>query len=187
MPSLSFGGRLSLAFSSFFRILSDGAFASRVDGVREEAPELPPPSVPPATLASPGVSLPPPAPNHGDGAMLLLGLLQRQARFVDFVEEDIAGFPDADVGAAARVVHTGCRAVVREHFTLGPARTEAEGAKVTIDEGYDPHRVKLTGAVGKAPHVGTLRHRGWIANSVRLPELQSGADPSVVAPAEVET
>lgn len=186
MPSLSLGGRLSLAFSSFFRILSDVSFASRVDAVRDEMPELPPASLPPATLASPGASIAPPAQRHGEGAMLLLGLLQRQARFVDFVEEDIAGFADAEVGAAARVVHAGCRAVVRDHFTLTPARTEAEGAKLTIDAGYDPERVKLTGDVGKPPHVGTLRHRGWLASSVRLPELQEGRDASVLAPAEVE-
>ena len=116
--------------------------------------------------------------------MSLLALLQRRARFVDFVEEDIAGFSDADVGAAARAVHDGCRAVVREHFTLAPARDESEGATISIEEGYDAGRVKLVGAVGKPPWRGALRHRGWVVSAARMPELLAGADPSVLAPAE---
>ncbi|MCC6648549.1 MAG: DUF2760 domain-containing protein [Polyangiaceae bacterium] len=186
MPSPSLGRRLSLALSSFFRIVSDAEFASRVLAASDPAPELPPPSVPPATLASPGVSQPPPAPTRAEGAVSLLALLQRRARFVDFVEEDIASYSDADVGAAARAVHDGCREVIREHFTLSPARDEPEGAAVTVEEGYDAARVKLTGAVGKPPWRGVLRHRGWVVSSARLPELLGGADPSVVAPAEVE-
>ena len=39
-------------------------------------------------------------------ALQLLGLLQRDARFIDFVEEDIAGYADADIGAAARLCTT---------------------------------------------------------------------------------
>ena len=37
-------------------------------------------------------------------ALQLLGLLQREARFIDFVEEDIAAYSDADIGAASRLL-----------------------------------------------------------------------------------
>ncbi len=187
MSSPSLGQRVSLALSSFFRILSDAEFAARVDAARAPAPELPPPSTPPATLASPGVSTPPPAPTRAEGATSLLALLQRRARLVDFVEEDLAAFSDADVGAAARAVHDGCRDVIREHFTLEPAHPGDEGATVTVEEGYDAGRLRLVGAVGKPPWRGALRHRGWVASSTRMPELLAGADPRVIAPAEVET
>jgi hypothetical protein len=53
-------------------------------------------------------------------ALQLLGLMQREARFVDFIQEDVAPYTDAEIGAAARVVHEGCRKVLREHFTLSP-------------------------------------------------------------------
>jgi len=53
-------------------------------------------------------------------ALQLLGLLQREARFVDFIQEDVAPYTDAEIGAAARVVHEGCRKMLREHFALAP-------------------------------------------------------------------
>src|SRR5436190_15346400 len=40
-------------------------------------------------------------------------LFQSEARFVDFVQEDVAGYADAEIGAAARVVHEGDRKSTR--------------------------------------------------------------------------
>jgi hypothetical protein len=120
-------------------------------------------------------------------ALQLLGLLQRDARFIDFVEEDIVNYSDADIGAAARLVHDGCRAVLREHFTIKPVRTEAEGSRVTLQEGFDAAAVRLTGnVVGKAPFNGQVSHRGWKVEDTRLPKLAPSHDASIVAPAEVE-
>jgi hypothetical protein len=99
---------------------------------------------------------------------------------------DVASFSDADIGAAARVVHTGCRKALREHVKLAPVRAEDEGAKVTVDGGAESG-VKLTGNVGgKGPHTGTLRHRGWRALDVKLPTAVAGHDAHIVAEAEVE-
>ena len=47
---------------------------------------------------------------HASGLMLL-SALQREGRFVDFIRQDVAGFSDEDIGAAARVVHGGCRKI----------------------------------------------------------------------------
>jgi hypothetical protein len=122
-----------------------------------------------------------------DAALQLLGLLQRDARFIDFIAEDVAGYSDADIGAAARVVHGGCRTVLREHFTIRPVRSEAEGSRVTLPEGFDATAVRLTGnVVGKAPFTGSLSHRGWRVQDVRLPKLAASHDTSVIAAAEVE-
>lgn len=129
---------------------------------------------------------PAPRPTH-EAALQLLALLQREGRLVDFLEEDVASFPDADIGAAARVVHAGCRKALRDHVKLAPVRDEDEGAKVTLPEGFDPSAVKLTGDVqGKGPFTGTLRHRGWRATEVSLPVAVEGHDARVVAQAEVE-
>ncbi|MDR0225573.1 MAG: DUF2760 domain-containing protein [Burkholderiaceae bacterium] len=120
-------------------------------------------------------------------ALQLLGLLQREARFVDFVQEDVAGYADAEIGAAARVVHEGCRKVLREHFSIAPVRTEAEGSRVTLPAGFDAAAVRLTGnVVGQAPFTGTLGHRGWRVDEVRLPRLTDEKAAAVVAQAEVE-
>jgi len=125
-------------------------------------------------------------PPPTDAALQLLALLQREGRFVDFLEEDVASFGDADIGAAARVVHSGCRKALREHVKLEPVRSEDEGAKVTLAEA-SPNEVKLTGNVqGKGPHTGVLRHRGWRAVTVQLPTAVAGHDARIVAQAEVE-
>ena len=108
-------------------------------------------------------------------------------RYVDFLMEDVTGFTDADIGAAARVVHDGCKRALDAHFTVKPVRDEDEGASITVPAGYDAHALRLTGnVVGDGPHRGTLAHRGWRATDVRLPKLVAGHDGRVLAPAEVE-
>jgi hypothetical protein len=122
-----------------------------------------------------------------DAALQLLGLLQKEARFIDFIKEDIASFSDADIGVAARVVHEGCNKAINEHFTLSVVRNEQEGAKVTLLEGFDAAAVRLTGnIVGAAPFTGTLVHKGWQVTGIRLPKLTLGHNAAIVAPAEVE-
>jgi len=122
-----------------------------------------------------------------DAALQLLGLLQKEARFIDFIEEDIAAYSDADIGIAARVVHEGCRKAINEHFTLAPVRSEAEGNKITLQQGFDAATVRLTGnIVGTAPFTGTLIHKGWQVTNVRLPKLTQGHNAAIIAAAEVE-
>ena len=188
-PNVSLLGRLSLAFGTFFSILGDGDFAASVLRLRSGAAPTPAPAPAAAPVAAPA---PAPAPvvikeATPEAALQLLGLLQRDARFIDFVEEDIAKYSDADIGAAARLVHDGCRATLREHFTIQPVRDEAEGSRVTINEGFDATAIRLTGnVVGKAPFSGSISHRGWRAADVRLPKLTQSHDATVLAPAEVE-
>lgn len=189
-PNPSLLRRVSLAFGSFFSILSRPDFAAGVERLQSGEPLVPPPA--PTAAPTPAPTLPPPpapvaqvAPNAS--ALQLLGLLQREARFIDFMQEDIQGYSDADIGAAARVVHEGCRKVLREHFTLTPVRTESEGSRITLPAGFDAASVRLTGnVVGQAPFTGTLNHRGWRATDTRLPQLAASHDPAILAQAEIE-
>ena len=122
-----------------------------------------------------------------DAALQLLGLLQKEARFIDFIKEDITAFSDADIGVAARVVHEGCNKAMNEHFTLTTVRSEQEGSKISLPQGFDAAAVRLTGnIVGTAPFTGTLVHKGWQVTDIRLPKLTSGHNAAIVAPAEVE-
>jgi len=128
-----------------------------------------------------------PAEPDPASALVLLGLLQRHGRFVDFVEQDIADFDDSDVGAAARVVHEGCRKALRSNMKLEPIRLEQEESQVEVASGFDPSEIKLTGKVtGSTPYRGVLRHQGWRAGDLSLPRPLQGHDPAIVAPAEVE-
>lgn len=125
--------------------------------------------------------------NSPDAALQLLTLLQQEARFIDFVQENLAGFSDADIGAAARVVHEGSKKALNDYFTLEAVREEAEESRITLPEGFNAGEVRLTGnVVGQAPFTGTLIHRGWKATAVKLPKLAEGHDAKVIAPAEVE-
>lgn len=134
----------------------------------------------------PAAPAPPPERVHASG-LVLLAALQREGRLIDFLQQEVAGFSDEEVGAAARVVHEGCRKVVRGYFEFEPARKEAEGATVTLPQGFDAQRVRLTGNVaGQPPFKGTLKHHGWVAKDIRMPALSDAMDPRVVAPAEVE-
>ena len=195
---LPFFTRLWFAWVVFFKVLFDGLFAAKLYTPQLEAPkqaETPKLAEKPAEVVVEKVvervvekivEKPVAGPPPTDAALQLLALFQREGRFVDFLEEDIASFADADIGAAARVVHSGCRKALREHVKLEPVRSEEEGVKVTLAE-VDPNEVKLTGNVqGKGPHTGVLRHRGWKAVSVTLPTAVQGHDARVVAQAEVE-
>ncbi len=164
--SLSFFARVGLAF----RVLGNGVLAGKVAAL-EAAPEKP---------------AEPPAEKTHAAALALLALLQREGRLVDFLQEDLSAYSDADIGAAARVVHTGSRKVLQQYFTLEPVLADAEGASITVPTGFSAERIRLTGNVaGQPPYRGTLKHHGWIASSIRLPAIPS-LDPRVVAPAEVE-
>ena len=122
-----------------------------------------------------------------DAALQLLTLLQQDARFIDFIQEDLTGYSDADIGAAARVVHEGSKKTLNNYFTFEAVRSEEEESRITLAEGFNAAEVRLTGnVVGDAPFTGTLVHKGWKVTDVKLPKLAEGHDTSIVASAEVE-
>lgn len=136
-------------------------------------------------------ALPPPPPVSPDAAhasgLFLLGMLQREGRLIDFLQEDVAGFSDAEVGAAARVVHDGCRKVLREYLPVAAVVSQSEGEQVNVPAGFDANRFRLTGNVtGPGPFSGALKHHGWVATEVKLPPVPTAMDVRVLAPAEVE-
>jgi hypothetical protein len=181
----SFLRRIPLAFGAFFRIFSDVDYATRIDTLRHDAERPPAPAKPPEQ--SPKATLSPLKETSPDAALQLLSLLQRDARLIDFTRENLKSYSDAEIGAAARVVHEGCHKVLSEHFTIEPVREETEGSRIVLNEGFDAAAIRLTGkVVGKAPFHGSLSHRGWRATGIRLPKLAEGHDASVLAPAEVE-
>lgn len=177
----SFFARIGLAYVAFFRVLFDGLFAGKVLGLTSgdaPAPSAPKPPEPP----SPKLREAP-----VDSALQLLGLLQREGRLIDFLQEDVSGYSDADIGAAARVVHDSVAKALFAHVKLVRIRSDSEGSRVTLPKGFSASEVRLTGnVVGEAPFTGTLNHAGWRAERIELPKLSEGHDVSILAPAEVE-
>jgi hypothetical protein len=130
---------------------------------------------------------PAPLPKEDPSAPLrLLNIFQREGRLLDFLLEDISAYDDAQVGAAVRDIHRGCRKTIEEHLTLERILAGDEGQEVTVPKGFDPAAIRLTGNVtGQPPFKGTLQHHGWRVKKVNLP-TSTGNESMVVAPAEVQ-
>jgi hypothetical protein len=151
---------------------------------RQDAPPRKPLGGP--VLPAPGQ----PEASRADAEIVhFLAMLQEKGRLVDFLMDDINAYSDAQVGAAARVVHAGCKGVLQEHFRINPVRTEPEGSPVQIPAGYSVDEYRLVGKIaGAAPFSGVLVHRGWKTDMVKLPRLLRGAADQLpaISPAEVE-
>jgi Domain of unknown function (DUF2760) len=190
--------RFLLAIRCFFAVLFRGrlpADAAALLPPAERPPDaaLPPreaelvTATPPAAAAAPAPAPSPPKADDGVGAVKLLALLQREGRLLDFLQEEIDAYSDAQIGAAVRDIHRGCRRALAEHVPVEPVLREPENSRVRIDAGFDPSRIRLVGnVVGEPPFTGTLKHHGWRTAKVALPTGAGAADPSVVVPAEVE-
>jgi hypothetical protein len=169
-------GRIVLAFRSFFAILFHGALPQGA----LEALGL--------AKAAPAAAKAEPAADHSDGAIALLGILQRDARLVDFLLEDVSGYSDEQVGAAVRSLHDQCRDSLVRYVSLAPVIDAVEGVYTSVAALPAAERAALVKFIGNVPaelpQGGTLRHKGWRAEKVTLPAPRHGV--RVVAPAEIE-
>src|SRR5262245_49819064 len=171
--------RIKLAFAAFFTILFQGRLPA---ALRDTAP-APATSTTAASSSSP---VPPPI-DQVDRAVQMLALLQRDGRLVDFLMEDLATYSDAQIGAAVRDVHAGCRGVLTRYVTLEPILDGREGDRTNVSQDIDPSAVRLVGnTTGRPPFAGTLLHRGWRATKLELPALGAPAGRRIVGQAEVE-
>jgi hypothetical protein len=172
----SFFARLRTAISCFSHVLADSKFCRQAAELLRPAP----PQVPAKAAALPSERV------HAAG-LAVLASLQREGRLIDFLREDMTAFSDAEIGAAARVVHAGCGKTLAEYFVIEPVLKEPEGASIKVPAGFDAQRIRLTGNIaGQPPFRGTLKHHGWVATVVRLPAVSETIDPRVLAAAEVE-
>ncbi|WP_435010417.1 DUF2760 domain-containing protein [Tundrisphaera lichenicola] len=154
--------RFLLGCQALWKIWTDPLFASRAEGLFQKAPTGP--------------------------DLRVLAVLQRDGRLVDFLQEDIDPYTDAQIGAAVRDIHRGCRKALRDYVTVTPILPGEEESEVTIAPDFDPASIRLTGNVqGSPPFRGVLKHHGWRVEEVHLPALPGARDDSsVLAPAEVE-
>ena len=184
-------GRVSTAFRAFFGSLFNADTASRVSQAlsAEGLPSPVPIATPPAPEPKPvEFKKPEPKKPTQSEAITLLATLQREARLVDFLKEDLSGYADEQVGAAVRAIQRDSAKVLDRFFALQPVVADEEGAKVNVPTGFDAARYRLTGKVtGAPPFAGTLQHHGWEATKCELPQF-TGSDSAAktVAPAEIE-
>ena len=183
-------GRISTAFRAFFGSLFNRETATRVQGaLAGKALPAPQPVAAPAPVPKPvEIKRPEPKKPTQSEAITLLASLQREARLVDFLKENLSGYSDDQVGAAVRAIHQDAGKVLDRFFALQPVIADEEGARVEVPAGFDAARYRLTGKVtGEPPFTGTLQHHGWEATKCELPHF-TGAESAAktVAPAEIE-
>ena len=120
--------RLAVAFRAFFRVLANALVAEKVEQVLK-GQALP-------AIEHQPVEKPPPKPEPKPAkkaivrsdALKLLEALQREARLVDFFQEPLTGYEDAQIGAVVRDLHRQCAATLERMFGLKPIEAAAEGA-----------------------------------------------------------
>ena len=171
--------RISQAFRAFFSILFGGALPADIAQAFGYSKAMP-------VRSSQEKTPSPPKPQAGPsaGAVQILGILQREARLVDFLMEDIGPYADDQIGAAVRDVHAQARQALERYMKLQPVIDGVEGT-FTKTEGLQAASLKFVGKVppsGMAPG-GVLRHKGWKAEKVDLPPTGPN---DVLAPAELE-
>lgn len=184
--------RIWLATKLFFLVLLKREIAERARQLHESSATAAPPAVAPQSPAAaqktPAAAVPAPTVPARSDALTLLEALQREARLIDFLQEEISSYTDDQVGGAVREVHQGCRAVLDRMFGIRPVRNEAEGTRVTVDEETPAAHTRLVGKVPEQrPVTGVLVHAGWKAERCQIPQWNGTPQTaSVLAPAEVE-
>ena len=165
--------RVTLAFAAFFTILFKGRLPAALQTSARSAPA-------PAAAAAAAIDSP-------DRAVQMLALLQRDGRLIDFLMEDLGAYGDAQIGAAVRDVHAGCRRVLDHYVSLESMLDGREGEQTMVAEQPDAAAIRLVGNVtGRPPFRGTLLHRGWRTARIELPPLGPNPGRRIVAQAEVE-
>jgi hypothetical protein len=116
-----------------------------------------------------------------------LSVLQREGRLLDFFDEDLARYEDAQIGAAVRSIQEDCKQAVKKYIDPRPVVDSDEGQPITIAAGFDMDAITLVGHVtGDPPFEGIVKHPGWKAGKKEIPKLSDIQDPAVITPAEIQ-
>ena len=164
--------------------------------IRRSLAKMEPPKPTAATPKKVKKNLPPrPTPEEKEAlvrenqrrTLHLLSLLQREGRLVDFLAENLKDYDDAQIGAAVRNIQENCQKALQKYLKIEAVIDKEEGEEISLEKGFDPSAIKLTGNVtGEPPFKGALQHRGWRVGRLDLPTLSGSPDPTIIAPAEVE-
>jgi hypothetical protein len=164
------GFLLGLGLTAGFFLLMKKPTALATSSVSPSSP--PPPAAPPKPTAD---------------AIRFLALLQSEARFFDFLMEDLSNIDDPTVGKAVKEIHKKTKATIEQHLVLEQILPQLEGSSVTVPVGFDPSRIRVLGNVtGQPPFTGTLNHPGWRVREIKLAPPATGTDVFVIQPAEVQ-
>ncbi len=184
--------RLGLALRAFWKALFDRAAAERmavaldaISDARIESTATPAQESKPHVAAKPQVA---PKPAAGQNpAITLLATLQRDARLIDLIHEDLDQYQDAQVGAAARPCLKQCRQSLDRILKIEKLVAASENDSVTVAADASAARYRWIGEIPASDSTtAKLVHPGWQATSIELPQWSGrDEDATVIAPAQV--
>jgi len=187
---------LGTAFRAFFAAVFNSDMASKLKQVLDQPAEtLALPSMPARDVAtgvagSPEKQTPKLSANDDrSDAITLLVALQREARLIDLVKENLGQYSDAQIGAAARPCLQQCAATLDRLFGLRAIESVADGQTIAVPNNASPSRYLWIGESSGDDQAtnGKLVHHGWEASQVELPKWTGATvDARVIAPIQVK-
>lgn len=180
--------RLGLALRAFWKALFDRAVGERI-AIALDAPvdsRIEQKSA--KTMSEPAKASPQAKPLPAQNAAItLLATLQRDARLIDLIYENLDQYQDAQVGAAARPCLKQCRQSLDRILKIEKLVAANESDTIPVPADASVARFRW---IGEAPASETatakLVHPGWRAASVQLPQWSGqAADAEIIAPAQV--
>ncbi len=180
-------GKFGVACRAFWRAFRNQDFADQVEQLLEGKALPGPERIAAAERPKPKEEKKPKLTGRSD-ALSLLATLQREGRFLDFLQESLDDYPAEQVKSAVLDIHRDCRAAVERLFAMAPLVDQEEETELEVPVGYDAATYRLSGNVtGEPPFRGTLKHHGWKATKCEIPQYTGSSDSAfVVAAAEVE-
>lgn len=179
--------RLGLAFRAFFKAMFDPQAAERMALALDE-------DLTPALTHQPKTEQPITAPKQPkrpaspaqNPAVTLLATLQRDARLIDLIHEDLDQYQDAQVGAAARPCLKQCRQSLDRMLKIEKLFDAVENDSVPVDANASPAQVRWVGEAASQSSEAKLVHAGWKATATDLPQWSGKTeDAKIIAPAQV--
>ncbi len=178
--------RLGLALKAFFSVLGNRETANRVQAAMK-TPLLESKAAPVAkSEATPPKSELKESARGRSEALTLIATLQREARFLDLVQEPLDGYTDAQIGSAARDVLRDTSSTLKRLFGIERLVDLPEGERIELPSDMSASRWRVVGPTPNG-NKASLIHAGWQATHCDVPQWSGLAkDSLVLAPAEVE-
>ncbi len=174
---------LGTAFRAFFAALLNQDVARQLKTVLDAGAKTTTPALPQAK--SPEAAPAPPKTASRSDAITLLATLQREARLIDLVKENLSAYSDAQIGAAARPCLQQCATTLERVMSVQPIVTASDGSMIEVPESAGPARYQWIGE--GAGTSGKLVHHGWKVDQLELPQWTGPhQDSGVIAPVQLQ-
>lgn len=180
--------RITTAFHAFFAALFHRGAAEKIQDALKKKPLVAIESaIPESSDSKEKKPKRTASPGGQSEAITLLSALQREARFLDFIQESIEQYSDAQIGAAARSVHDQCAKTLHRFFAPEPLVNKPEDSSIEVS-GENFAQFQLIGNINQSPPFsGRLVHSGWKATKVEIPLWNGQPEHALIlAPAELE-